>query len=701
MKDDVLDPVDHALVQGLTKYANLYDDEVFPVIIEYLLASIKAGGLRIPLAPDRMAEGLEYFLRDLSPASDKDSHSPVPKKSKPAKELAQEFDDRRNAGKYDAVIGKVVDPDNPPFYPLLVSGQGLYFQKHHAAEASVSAKLARLLSAPDSGMGPDSLRNLLDTVLVRFPLHLSTDPNAPVMEFDIRQKQALDLAARKRLTVISGGPGTGKTAIAANLLRVWTRAWLAKPRSSSGETIPLGGFPRIRLAAPTGRAAQRLAESLHRSLGSVHHEKDTAAIDPPFEKAVDDFISTLPCETLHSLLRYNPDTGEFSHQKSRPLPADLILVDEVSMVDIFVLSRLLESMEPHACLVLLGDMDQLPSVDSGAVLADLVPDPASGLHPLRDNLVLLEKSHRSEASILTVARCINVLDGEGALKAMSAEPTNVYKWPVGFIRNGQRSFPDGGCRLLLPHSTEAKIPNFRSGLDAYLKSWTDFHYLNHSFNPKLFPNQQLANPHLVSYADCIAQLGAFPTPEDVASEILDQAFAYLDQARILTFTRIGWHGSIAINRRIGECLARKLDPQATPGSEIFHGAPILIQENQHAKGLSNGDVGIMLRLRGRTMAFFRRGDGYQTFPAAFLPRHETAFAMTIHKSQGSEYDQVLLILPEAGNRLLFKETLYTGLTRARYFAGIYGSREIFLEAVARKVVRESGLPDYLNALGQS
>jgi exodeoxyribonuclease V alpha subunit len=196
-------------------------------------------------------------------------------------------------------------------------------------------------------------------------------------------------------------------------------------------------------------------------------------------------------------------------------------------------------------------------------------------------------------------------------------------------------------------------------------------------------------------------------PDEVGSpawlSLLEEAFAYLDQARILTFTRKGWHGATAINRLLRERLAPLWDAQATPsrnaGTEAFHGAPILIEENEYGKDLFNGEVGLMLRVRGRCQAWFRKEGGFRSYPAQFLPRHELAFASTVHKAQGSEYDQVMIVLPEAGNRLLFKETLYTALTRARQFVGLYGPSEVFLEAVGRKVERESGLREFLAGPG--
>lgn len=762
----VLDRVDAALIRSLARRVEKAEDMAFRAVVGCLLSAVKSGSLRIPLDPAVLAARLEDFLRSLlsipedidpmAPMAGSESQAPLAAaeaaedaEAQDAKALAArlavEFDAHRLSGDYSAVLGSP-----PEFLPLLQSGGGLYFQKHRAAEAAVSFRLAALLSAPDSGLPAERIGSFLDTVLHRLPLRLSSSPGAPAMVFDRRQQEAMALALRKRFMVISGGPGTGKTSLAANLLRAWTRAWSSLQGDGAAP-------PRIRLAAPTGRAAQRLADSLRSSMESVRHDPGSAESEP------DAFVAQLACETLHGLLRYNPGAGDFFHQHHRPIPADLILVDEVSMVDIFALSRLLDAMEDRACLVLLGDMDQLPSVESGSVLADLVPAAGDTGHALQDHLVVLDRSHRSEAAILEVTRRINAMDGEAALASMAAPlalataplAAAASPLPLTFLEGDRKVSSGGGCRMLQPGKFPGsgasqglgQAAEYRAGCAAWLDAWIDFHYLGYPFNPGNFPGRVLATPRSASYETLVAGLCEYRPPEDAlfhaalawkpgsagsapgsagsapgtAGSAPDRAgdpqfmrwladlgelFAYLDQARILTFTRKGWHGSVSINRRIRERLIRRWDPRASAasapavsaaGTEGFKGAPILILENDHAKGLFNGDVGVLLRLAGRTMAFFRRADSFLAFPAPFLPRHELAFASTVHKAQGSEYDQVLLILPESGNRLLFKETLYTALTRARFFAGVYGPREVFLEAVGRKVVRESGLREFLSA----
>jgi exodeoxyribonuclease V alpha subunit len=729
LESGVLDAVDAALMRSLSRRAGRTGDEALRAVLGCLLSVVRSGGLRIPLDPAPLSARLESFLKGLFPEPKAPSvpREPVAAQDPAvlqdptvlAENLSLEFTRNRQAGAYAAILGDARPGQAAPFKPLLASHGGLYFQKHQAAEAAVSARLAALLSSPDHAQSP-ALGNPLDTVLDRFPLRLPAPAGAdqgPAMEFDPGQKAALALALRKRFTVISGGPGTGKTSLAANLLRAWTRAFSARSQGAS---------PRIRLAAPTGRAAQRLAESLRRSLDSVRYEGkpgNPAADGFTEEIRFDRSIAELPCETLHSLLRYNPGSGEYFHQRHRPLPADLVLVDEVSMVDIFALARLLEALEGGASLVLLGDMDQLPSVEAGSVLADLVPDGTAAQsagaqsagaqgadsHPLRDHLALLERSHRSQAGILEAARLINAMDGDGALSALGAPLSVDAPWPILFLEDGKKGMIGGGCRMLLPNGVSSAqdirgIPaaSFRRGWEDWLQAWVDVHYLEHAFDPGRFPGRTLATPRPASYEALVSSLSGSLLQEDPGFRAgLDALFPYLDQARILAFTRKGWHGSESINRRIRDRLVRRWDPRASEERGAFNGCPILILENDPAKGLFNGDVGVLLRLDGRPMAFFRRAESYLSFPAPFLPRHEPAFAMTVHKSQGSEYDQALIVLPESGNRLLLKETLYTALTRARHFAALYGPAEVFLEAVGRKVVRESGLPASLAALLRS
>jgi exodeoxyribonuclease V alpha subunit len=659
-----LDEIDRALIDTLAAKALREDDLAFRLVLACLVAAVREGGLRIPLAGPELEACLARWLRGLYAAAAAAPGGALhpgdwPEPASLAARMEEDFTAARLAGAYAPALGR---PDD--FLPLIQFGGGLYFQRHQAAEALAGARLRALIDAPDQEHAPGAVAAALAAVLERHPLRQGGPDGGP-MRFEGAQRAALELALRKRFTVISGGPGTGKTSLAANLLRAWLRlrADAARP-------------PRVKLAAPTGRAAQRLAESLRKGLASLAGPDGDSA-----GREADAAVAALPCSTLHALLRYLPATGAFFHHAHRPLPADLVLIDEVSMVDIFLLARLLDALEDGACLVLLGDMDQLPSVEAGSVLADLAPSGAAA-YPLQGNLAALDRSHRSDASILHVTRAVNAMDAAAAVGAMlPPAPAPEAPWPRP--GNGDGSGPPHGCRMVMPPAGAGH----RAGLAACLDSWLDFHYLGSGAGGR------------AAYGELIARLCALDDPEDPArNPLLADAFAYLDQARILTFTRKGWHGAVHINRLAGERLRRLWDPQGPrePGSG-FAGSPLLVLENDSARGLFNGDVGLQLRIGGRDLAWFRRADGFQAYPTAFLPRHETAFAATVHKAQGSEYDQILLVLPEAGNRLLFKETLYTALTRARHFAGIYGPEEVFREAIGKKVIRESGLPAYLAA----
>ena len=710
LEHGALDAIDRVLIRTLAAKARREDDLAFHIVLACLVSAVRAGGLRIPIAGRGLEARLEEWLHGLYAAAaragtaDPDPET-FPEPRGLALRMAEDFTASRLEEKYAAVLGRV-DPASgraDPFLPLIHAGEGLYFQRHHAAEALAGARLRRLLDAADLTFPAREVERTLQAVLVARPLRTGASAEAPAMVFAGAQRAAIEMALHKRFTVVSGGPGTGKTSLAANLLRAWVRLWAqATPRP-----------PRIKLAAPTGRAAQRLSESIKRGLGTLG-DLDGSASDPDAE--ADAFVKGLSGGTLHSLLRYQPATGDFFHHAHRPLPADLVLVDEVSMVDIFLLARLLDALEEGACLVLMGDMDQLPSVEAGSVLADLAPTGA-GDHALRGHLAILDRSHRSDASILEVTRGVNAMDADAALAAMPP-PLRLASgsWPTAFREAGKTVCAGGGCRFVIPRDAFPEAEDAgRGGLENLLDAWIDFHYLSHPFDPALHPGRELATPRRASFAETIAALGAFHDIADEAGDetadkarnarlepLLAEAFAYLDQARILTFTRIGWHGSVALNRRIGEKLRRRWDPRGEgphgsggQAADGFPGAPILITENDPTRSLFNGDVGLYLRIGGRDLAWFRRGEGFQSHPVPVLPRHELAFAMTVHKAQGSEYDQVLLVLPETGNRLLFKETLYTALTRARHFAGIYGLEGIFREAIGRKVMRDSGLAAYL------
>jgi exodeoxyribonuclease V alpha subunit len=481
------------------------------------------------------------------------------------------------------------------------------------------------------------------------------------------QQLAVALGLLQRFLIISGGPGTGKTAVVFSLLRCLLRAGITADR--------------VVLAAPTGRAAQRMSESIAQGLSELNDP------DP-----IDLEIGDLRGRTIHRVLRYSRRRHAFTHGADQPLRADVVIIDEVSMVDVVMMARLLEATPPDCRLILLGDKDQLPSVDAGAVLAELMPRdaqsayspslranvnallghaptaiPGQGNRPLGDHVVLLRHSYRSERHILQVASLVNRGD-PAVFKCLRPLPAAAPEvdWPV----------MDGGAYWI---EENARLEQWRLVLD----SWLRRHFLDHHTD------------HGGSYIDLAASVAEIDLVTELDTprvrRLLGDLFASLDTARILTVTRAGLHGCDRINRYFHQRLVGS-EHLAIRG-RLFVGAPIMISRNDYGLGLFNGDIGIALvDADGNWRVAFRRQGEFELAPVDLLPEWELAFASTVHKSQGAEYAHILLVLPpNPEHRLLNKEIVYTGLTRAKSLAVIYAAKPILARAIQQRVERDSGL----------
>ncbi|CAD0359321.1 exodeoxyribonuclease V subunit alpha [Xanthomonas hortorum pv. cynarae] len=508
-----------------------------------------------------------------------------------------------------------------------------------------------------------------------------------------RQAQAAALALRRTLLLVTGGPGTGKTTTIARLL-------LLRIAQAQAANTPA---PRIALAAPTGRAAERMAESLRAAVSrAITHGIDPALADP------------LPtgASTLHRLLGVIPDSPQFRHTADNPLPFDLIVVDEASMVDLPLMCKLVEAVADGTQLILLGDADQLPSVEAGDVLAAILqaagpgdalqPHDAQALQPLLGSA----PTGSTPASTQTVSHTHT-----GGLAGHRVHLLRGYRQADNFaltpladaIRTG-----DADTALALLRSGELAGVHFHEdgedpltlGRDALLAHW-----------------RALADAH------------------DPAAALRDAA-----RLRLLTAVRAGPQGARGLNARIEQLLADTGSGARRLGSASpwFQGRLLLITENSYRHGLFNGDVGICLRsdaspFSGRSdetpssgpgqsggtanrhvpstdsraqaplVAWFEGdGDGQvRGFHPAALPAHESAFAMTVHKAQGSEFDTVWLQLPTRDARVLSRELLYTGITRARRALHLAGSEAVIRAALARHAARISGLAWRLGAQQQA
>ncbi|NTU68968.1 MAG: exodeoxyribonuclease V subunit alpha [Chlorobiaceae bacterium] len=486
--------------------------------------------------------------------------------------------------------------------PMVLDDSGrLYFYRYWRYESMVAERLDRMASA----VPPSLERGTLDEGLGRlFP--------ADDAEREDHQKLAAKVALQRCFSVISGGPGTGKTSTVVRILCLLLEQ-------------PGGARQRIAMAAPTGKAAARLKSSI----SAMRHSL-------PCPDGVKD---AMPSEvgTIHRLLGPLPGISGFRHSASNPLPFDTVIVDEASMIDLPLMSALLDAVPPHARLILLGDRDQLASVDPGAVLGDICRAGEERGSAVEGCITPLTRNFRFGAAsgIGGLARAVNAGDDVESMRLLLDERVTDAGW---------RPLPEPGA---LRHMLAKEIvEGYRPWLEA----------------------------------------------ESPAGSV--QLF---DRFRVLCALREGPFGVFGMNRSIETLLAGA--GLISPSGLFWRGRPVLITENDPSSRLFNGDTGILLPDpdAGKELrAWFPAHDGtMRSLPPERLPKHETAFAMTVHKSQGSEFDRVLLVLPPEDVPLLTRELAYTAITRAKSSIGIIGNETVFSAAVRRRTGRRSGLRDAL------
>jgi len=525
-------------------------------------------------------------------------------------------------------------------HPLVLdSGDRLYLRRHFDQERA----LARALVARAPRAAAPVMPPLLETL---FPPRAASTPDW--------QKLAVVLALQGRLTVISGGPGTGKTTTVAALLACLL------------ESQPV---LRIALAAPTGKAAARMLEALRQRAQTL-----PAAL-----------VARLPTEafTVHRLLGVTPDPGRFRHHAGNPLAVDVLVVDEASMLDLALATRLVDALPPEARLVLLGDKDQLAAVEAGAVFAELsaqcvysMPmrahlaqlDPAAGaalegpqdtggasgdaVAPLADAVVWLTESHRfrADSGIGRLAADIRAGRGDAALDWLRTAEDASACW-----------IEDAGAQL----GTVAQA-RVEAGFAPYVA------LLREGLGARTAGSAQ-------GTVDVAAATRAF------------------ERFRVLVAVREGGRGLAALNAHLEAHLraARGLPPERSAVARWYPGRPVIVLANDYRLGLFNGDIGLCLPDgQGELRVFFAAADGgFRAIPPLRLPAHDTAFALTVHKSQGSEFDEVLLVLPAEPVRVLTRELIYTGVTRAAKRVTVAGAGDVFAAGCAARTLRASGLRD--------
>ncbi len=468
----------------------------------------------------------------------------------------------------------------PPI--LRLTGDLLYLDRYWLEEQQVCDDILAMMAVKPQGL-------VLDTARL-FPAGYE------------EQRAAAEVALSQGLTVLTGGPGTGKTTTVARLLALLV------------EQARLAGNARLRiaLAAPTGKAAARLQEAV---------QLEVARLDPADQQA----LIGLHATTLHRLLGSRPDTSaRFRHHRGNRLPHDVIVVDETSMVSLTMMARLLEAVRPHTRLVLVGDPDQLASVEAGAVLADLV----DGLGEAK--VAALTTPHRFGESIGELATAIRVGDADRVVEVLRA----------------------GGEHL----------------------EWIE----------AADPREPLRNV-------LVPQALALRTAALVGDKAA--ALATLDEHRLLCAHRRGQFGVQHWNRQLERWLTEATGEPIW--SSWYAGRPILVTANDYGLGLYNGDTGVTVADEGALRAVIGGAGETLTFATSRLADVETMHAMTIHKSQGSQTDEVTVLMPPADSRLLTRELFYTAVTRAKKRVRVVGSEAAVRAAIDRRPVRASGLAQRL------
>ncbi|MFH5821151.1 exodeoxyribonuclease V subunit alpha [Georgenia sp. AZ-5] len=514
-----------------------------------------------------------------------------------------------------------VGVDGPADRPVRWVDGRLYLDRYWRDELVVRREVDARLTAPVGGIDDDRLAAAVRRLFPR--------PE------DDRQRLAAATAALSRLTVLTGGPGTGKTTTVARVLAVL--------QDVAGPGL------RVALAAPTGKAAARLQEAVREVIDEIPDADDRARVGSP------------EATTVHRLLGWQPGSStRFQHDARHHLPHDVVVVDETSMVSLPLMARLLEALRPEARLVLVGDPDQLASVEAGAVLGDLVARPpvadalpgavarfvpadlpADGRAQLRGGVVRLTKVHRQDetSAILPLAAAIRDGDADRAL---------------GVLRDGgpSVSFVEVGERLTDAHVRPVREDAEEAGADLVLA----------------------------------ARQG------DAA-----RALRALDAHRVMLAHRRGPAGVAHWAALVEAWVTDAAGPDRhAPASPWYPGRPLLVTANDRETGLYNGDTGVVVAdgEGGVVAVFGDPADPLRVRPHR-LPPVESVYAMTVHRGQGSQFRRVSLVLPPATSPLLTRELLYTAVTRAQEFVRVVGTEEAFRAAVARRVRRASGLREPL------
>ncbi|GLX80453.1 RecBCD enzyme subunit RecD [Thalassotalea insulae] len=512
---------------------------------------------------------------------------------------------------------------------IIFDGQRLYLRRYYLFEQTLLSYLSAQQNSADHIVIQDE-KALAQCINRLFPANNQIND-----EIDW-QKVAVANALNKTFSVIAGGPGTGKTYTVTKLLAALVSLSQAKAL-------------KMALVAPTGKAAQRLSESIVQAVAGFS------------DLLPADILQAIPTnsQTIHRLLGVIPHSPNFIFNQDNKLDLDVLLVDEVSMVDLPLMARLLSALPSRCRVILLGDAQQLPSVAAGSVLADLTPIKQTqysaenqGYLSRVTQIQHIGRASKNSVDYLTYLTKSRRFDGQGG---------------IGLLANAVINGESEQSWQLLQQAKAHQVPQL---------AWYD--------NSRLWLTQLVKQYYL---------------PLQQASSI-EQAFDWLSQFRILAATRSGETGVENLNAQV-ETILQQLSPALQTNTHaaqtgLYHAKPIMILENDYALGLYNGDIGLIWRNNaGHLMAMFEQSaDNIQAVLPSRLPQFETVYAMTIHKTQGSEFGHVAIVLPkDPDNQLLSRELLYTGITRAKQQLTIDSHKAVWYQGVERQVIRYSGFQE--------
>lgn len=618
-----LEPHAVALAAELTSLCPYLSDEeqaALTLLTLSTLVDLSRGSTRTPADGPQAYAHLRRIYQHLSPDA-----------AQPLLQISRGFLDR---GAAPEVIGRTPDA----YTPLLYLNGFLYHQRLYAAEGRLSERLSARLGRP-SGLPLERVRGAVAEV------RAGGQRGGGALTLSAEQLNAVGLALSARVSLISGGPGTGKTSIVVALLRAFARLG-----RSGGEVC---------LAAPTGKAAWRMGESIREGLAALDdaHPADAALKAAP----------PTP-QTLHRLLGYHPVHGTFRHHPNSPLEASVVMVDESSMIDVGLMERLLAATREGTQLVLLGDADQLPSVGAGAVFRDLLDATPQARAQLTQSYRMREDNPSGRAILKFAAQ---ICAGEEV-------------WSGGELRSPwvqQVTRPED-----LPYAGVSLLPCALSEQWRFLDRWADrFVYGDErvrALRARTWPLEGLRVAE--------GEQGA-----------LAELFAHLGQARVLCLTQSLDAGVSKVNQRFHARFAQRAGVEAP----FLVGEPLMMLHNDYDRMLFNGDQGLVLWVgvggRRAPMAVFPElGGGFKAYELdALAGRVEHCYAMTVHKSQGSEFDHVALLLPPQRLPLLSKELIYTAVTRSRASVTLVGDGSLLSLRSLNHTPRSSGLVGRLGGGG--